>query len=108
MLYAERPQRIDDGVDERGQRRAAARAEWFRSSGLPLDGSERCDEHDEAPRIQGDVEPLVLEHAAHGDEHHHHHAADEQHDGPKLVPQEPGARRDVRGAGRSRSTWTTV
>lgn len=27
-------------IDERGQRRAAARAEWFQSSGRPLDGSE--------------------------------------------------------------------
>jgi chromosome partitioning protein len=27
-------------IDERGQRRAAARAEWMRSSGQPLDGTE--------------------------------------------------------------------
>jgi chromosome partitioning protein len=27
-------------IDERGQRRAAARAEWMRTSGQPLDGTE--------------------------------------------------------------------
>jgi len=27
-------------IDERGRRRAAARAEWFRSAGRPLDSAE--------------------------------------------------------------------